>query len=158
MAPEGEKQRNSATSGQSPTLPSRTLPAVVMLAQGVFGGAGLLVCALRHPVQRFAVGTLASVLEVAFAIAILLTSVDSRKEAIRTFAVRYVMVVAIASLVASSMGVSSEVTGLHIAWSFALLGVLLGEPTKARVTLCTAALLLFDGMFLVGIARHAFRG
>ena len=163
MASDGEKERDSAVSSPSaaprrdePRLPGRALPAAVMLLQGLVGGGGLLTCALRTPVQRFALGTFASVVEVAFAAAILATRAEARKESIRTLAIRYVMVVAVGSLVASSAGMSSAVTGLHIVWSFALLGVLLGEPTRPRVALCAAVLLAFDALFFVGIARHAF--
>ncbi len=161
MASDGEKERNSAVPGTGslpaePRLPGRTVPAAIMLAQGVLGGGGLLICALSLPVQRFALGAFASLVEVAFAVAILTTRAEARKEAIRRFAIRYVMVLAIATLIASSVGGSSEVTALHIVWSFALLGVLLGEPTKPRITLCTAVLVVFDALFFVGIARHAY--
>ncbi len=157
MASDGEKERNSAVPSvpSEPQLPGRTVPAAILLAQGLLGGGGLLICALRFPVQRFALGVFANLVEVGFAVAILTTRA-ARKEAIRTFAIRYVMVLAIATLIASSIGGSSEVTALHIVWSFALLGVLLGEPTKPRITVCTAALVVFDALFFVGIARHSY--
>jgi len=65
--------------------------------------------------------------------------------------------VAAASLFSSLAFGSSEVTGLFVVWSFALLGVLLGEATVPRLFVCVASLLLFDGMFFVGIAKNAFQ-
>lgn len=164
MDPEGEKQPDTASptvpakddARPEPRLPSRTVPAVVMMVQGLLGAGGMLACVLGQAVPRFAVGTFAAVLEIVFAVAILVTKAEPRKEAVRTFAVRYVMVLAVGSLLASLGFGSSEVTGLHLVWSFALLGVLLGEPTMPRVGLCVSALLLFDAMFFVGIAKHAF--
>ena len=156
MGSKGEKEPPASPESREARLPSRTVPGFVMLVQGLLGGGGLLTCGLTLPVQRYAVGTLASMLEIAFAVAILVTKVDARKEAIRTFAVRFVMVVAVVSLATSLSGGGSDVTGMHLVWSFALLGVLLGEPTVPRVTLCVAVLALFDVVFFVGIARHAF--
>lgn len=156
MGSEGEKEPDLVEpkpAREEPRLPSRTVPAVVMLAQGVVGGGGMLACVVALPLQRYAIGAFACVLEIVFALAILFTKAEARKEAIRTFAVRYVMVVAVGSLLASLLGGSSDVTGMHVVWSFALLGVLLGEPTVPRLALCVAALLVFDAMLLVGIAR-----
>jgi len=132
------------------------LPAAVLLVQGVVGMSGMLACMRTASTQRHAMGALAAALQIAFACAILLTR-SERREAVRTFAIRYVMVVAAASLFSSLAFGSSEVTGLFVVWSFALLGVLLGEATVPRLFVCVASLLLFDGMFFVGIAKNAFQ-
>lgn len=149
----------SAPQESEPALPSRRLPAAILAAQGLVSGVGLLLCTVALPRSRYAVGTFAAVVEVAFAFAILASARrPQRQEAIRTFAIRYVILVAVGALLGSSFVHASEVTGFHLVWSFALLGILLGEPTKVRVGLCASVLVLFDVLLFVGLARRAFAG